>query len=112
MLNEQNGGSTLPLKKIVAKVLSFFFCAIKYYCRPPLEAHFHAACFAKCHNPIGPRVASWLVVKESGSGIEKQWKRDTCYGILEAVSASWEERMREGFCRESEGSVSVTGSGS
>ena len=74
-------------------------------CRPPLEAHFHAACFAKCHNPIGPRVASWLVVKESGSGIKEQWKRDTCYGILEAVSVSWEDRMREGFYRESKGSL-------
>ena len=29
-----------------------------------------ATCFAKCHSPIGPRVASWLVVIESDSGLE------------------------------------------
>ena len=41
-------------------------------CRPHMGLGFHAACFAKCHSPIGPCVASWLVVIESDSGIEER----------------------------------------
>ena len=42
------------------------------HCRPPLEAHFHAAYFAKCHNSIRPLVNSWMAAGNQSSGIEEQ----------------------------------------
>ena len=41
---------------------------------PHLGLPLHAGYLARCHSPGGPRVASWLVVKESGSGIEEQMR--------------------------------------
>ncbi|RVW40828.1 Actin-related protein 3 [Vitis vinifera] len=66
---------------------------------PPLEARFHATCFAKCHNPIGPHVASWLVVRESDSAFEEailQREKAFSEGLQAGYRKLAEEKRNEG----------------
>ena len=68
-------------------------------CRPPYGARFFVISqqliLTRWKPLMEPLVDLWMAAIESGSGIEEQWKMDTCYGILRPLWRSvWQLQGR------------------